>query len=529
MPESFRALFFYCDRITGTVMEKSMNIRSALVGVSRFLNGYKLELVAFICGASVMVLELLGSRLVAPYIGTTIYVWAALIGVILGSMSLGYWFGGRVSDRSSDPKYLGLAVASAACWVALIVILNIFLGDVMGYLLFDIRINAVIAALVLFSPPAFLLGMVSPYVVRLKIRNVEASGRTVGDLYAISTVGSIVGTFVAGFFLILYFDLNSILLGLSAVLFLTSLWISRETSKITLMIFVIVWIGALSSSVGIVRRESDRGITVFNTLYESVRVIDLVFEGRPVRYLQTDPFGLQSGRYLDGDDLLFEYTKYYRLAGCFNPSLSRALMIGGAGYSYPRDYLKYFPEAVMDVVELDPGITEIAGKFFGLKDDPRLSIIHEDGRVFLEKSDREYDVIMIDAFRALSAPFQLTTREAVSTVKDRLSGDGVVMVNIISSGRPGDRKFMESEFATYRSVFPSVYLLPVGGWKDDGSVQNVMLVAVKDASKEFPKTEDTELSSYLEHAVSELPGSEKAPIFTDQFAPGDLYAASSVY
>jgi predicted membrane-bound spermidine synthase len=371
--------------------------------------------------------------------------------------------------------------------------------------------------------------MVSPYVVRLKIRNVEASGRTVGDLYAISTVGSIAGTFVAGFFLILYFDLNSILLGLSAVLFLTSLWISPKISKLVLMIFILAWVSALSSSVGNTRRESDRGITVFNTLYESVKVMDLTFEGRPVRYLQTDPFGIQSGRYLDSDDLLFEYAKYYRLAGCFNPSLSRTLMIGGAGYSYPMDYLKYFPEATMDVVELDPGITEIAGDFFGLKEDPRLSIIHQDGRIFLERSDREYDVIMIDAFKALSAPFHLTTREAINAMKERLSDDGIVMTNIISSGVSGDRKLLESEFATYKSVFPVVYLLPVGGWRDDGSTQNVMLVAVNDPAKKFPESEDAELGGYLKQAVSELPGSEKAPIFTDQFAPGDLYAASSVY
>ena len=152
------------------------------------------------------------------------------------------------------------------------------------------------------------------------------------------------------------------------------------------------------------------------------------------RFLKTDPHGLQGAVFLDGsDDLVFEYTKFYRLYHHFSPAANKALLIGGGVYSVAHDFLKHNPEGTIDVVEIDPGLTEIAREYFNLKDDTRLKIYHEDGRTFLNTSEEQYDTIFMDAFNShLSIPFQLATAETVTEIYESLADDGVVLVNIIS-------------------------------------------------------------------------------------------------
>jgi MFS family permease len=176
---------------------------------------YLLEAVVFLCGAIVMILEIVGARVLAPYQGTSIFVWTSLIGIILGSLSLGYWWGGKLADRNPSYRVFSLIIFIAGVVVALITfskeLLLIFIRNHFN----DIRVGATIAALALFAAPSVLLGMVSPYAVKLRIDDLNTSGATVGYLYAISTIGSIIGTFLAGFVLIAYFGNTKILLVLS--------------------------------------------------------------------------------------------------------------------------------------------------------------------------------------------------------------------------------------------------------------------------------------------------------------------------
>lgn len=485
-----------------------------------------LEIIVFICGAVVMILELVGSRILAPYVGTSIIVWTSLIGIILGSLSLGYWWGGRIADKKPDYKIFSMIIFISAVSIGMITLLKSMVLDFLQNNIADIHINATIATLILFALPSMLLGMITPYAVRLKIKDLDSSGKTVGNLYAISTIGSIAGTFLAGFFLIAYFGSSNILLVLSIVLVLTSLlacFKSAPVLKISIILLLIIGILAVNSYNTFLKKQ---GLIDVDTQYNRIWIYKSTDEktNRPTMNMITNPKKVQSAMFLDKDnDLVIEYTKFYRLAQHFNPYLKYSLMIGGAGYSYPKDYLKKFPDARLDVVEIDPMLTALAKEYFNLKDDPRLTIHHEDARTFLNRTRKKYDVIFGDAFTSYYAlPYQLTTREAVQKMYETLNDDGVVLVNIISSIEGEKGKFLRAEYATFKTVFPQVYLFPVNEFNDGSKVQNIMLIALKSKQKPAFRNNDPELNKYLQHFwQTEI--KEDIPILTDDYAPVDNY------
>lgn len=487
---------------------------------------YILEIIVFICGAVVMILELVGSRVLAPYVGTSIIVWTSLIGIILGSLSLGYWWGGRIADKKPDYKIFSMIIFISAISVGMIILLKSMVLDFLQNNIANIHINATIATLILFALPSMLLGMITPYAVRLKIKDMESSGKTVGGLYAISTIGSIAGTFMAGFFLIAYFGSSNIILVLSIILVFTSILAyakSIPVIKIMIMLFLAICILAVNSYNTFLKKQ---GYIDVDTQYNRILIYKSIDEKttRQTMNMITNPKEIQSAMFVDkDDDLVIEYTKFYRLAQHFNPDLKYSLMIGGAGYSYPKDYLKKFPDARLDVIEIDPMLTELAKQYFNLKDDPRLTIHHEDGRTFLNRTKKKYDVIFGDAFSSYYAlPYQLTTRETVKKMYETLNDDGVVLVNIISSIEGEKGKFLRAEYATFKNVFHQVYLFPVNDLNDSSLVQNIMLVAIKSKQKPAFINNDPELNKYLQHLwKTEI--KKDVPVLTDDYAPVDNY------
>ncbi|MCX6713314.1 MAG: fused MFS/spermidine synthase [Candidatus Vogelbacteria bacterium] len=492
------------------------------------LKKYRLEITVFLCGAALMALELLGSRLVAPYLGSTIYTWASLIGVILGAMSVGYWWGGKVADRGTNEAFLAQIIFLSGIWSALIVIVNFILYYLLAGAPLGIRLSSILASIFLFAIPAVLLGMVSPYAARLKLDSLTNSGRTVGNLYAISTLGSIAGTFAAGFFLVLYFRLNTILLSIAVLLALTAFLLSRRIPRGLIWIGIFLFAASILVSINFERLEKKMGIMAQGTLYDEVRILTMLNPaGRPVRFFQADPFSVQSGRYLDSEELLFEYTKYYHLLELWTPETRHSLMIGGAGYSFPQAYLRSYPKATIDVVEIDPGVTALAKRWFGLTADPRLKIIHEDGRRFLNSTTDSYDTIMIDAFRSVFAPIQLTTREAVAAMRSRLTDNGLVITNIIASWRGPKSRFFQAELATYREIFPSVYAIPTSPNAPDDSVQNITLLAFKKPTT-LPTNPSERFATMLAYATSTYELDSQTVPFTDQYAPVELFTARAI-
>lgn len=488
---------------------------------------YILETIVFLSGAVVMIVELIGSRILAPYVGTSIFVWTSLIGIILASLSLGYAWGGKLADRSPSPKTFGIILFAAGLAIALTAISKTqFLFFIVGFTP-DIRVGSVLAVLLLFAPTGILLGMVSPYAVKLKLQTLASSGSTVGNLYAISTVGSIVGTFAAGFLLIPVMPITTLLFALSLIMVLLSLLAGPFGGKRKLMIIVLVFLGSALAISPFVHAAPPERLKVINTSYTTVFVQENVDVSthRPVRYLITNPKGIQSGMFLDAPaELLFDYSRFYRLSEFFQPDIKHTLMIGGAGYSFPKFFLEHFPTSKIDVVEIDPGMTKIAQEYFALRPNPRLNITHADARVFLRTVPQgTYDAIYGDAFLSYySIPYQLTTKEAVEDMYRALADDGVVLLNLISAIEGDKGKFLRAEYATFKSVFAEVYLFPVHDTVDGTKLQNIMLVALKKPVNRPFTSNDPQIQEYLYHVWEKSVPSDM-PLLTDEFAPVDQY------
>lgn len=486
---------------------------------------YLLEIIVFVCGAVLMIIEMVGSRILSPYLGTSIFIWTSLIGVILGCLSLGYWQGGRLADQKPEWKSLSIIILLSAIAVGFMVVVKD--GTLSWIASFsNIRLSSVVASAILFGPVSFLLGMVSPFAARLKMQDIGHSGATVGRLYAISTVGSIAGTFLAGFFLISWLGSQRILILMGIILGLTSiLAATKDSLKTKLLVIFLLSVNFLSLNAAQQKLHRQYGIIDTDTDYSRVLITPGTDKNtnRPILKLIMNPREIQSAMFTDkDDDLVFDYTKYYRLGEHFFPNFQSALMIGGGMYSYPKDFLKNYQTSTLDVVEIDPGLTNLAKKYFNFPNDPRLVIYHEDGRTFLNKTTNKYDVIYGDAFRSFYAvPYNLTTKEAAQKIYSALNNNGVFLMNIISAIEGPRGKFLRAEFATYKKVFPQVYLLTVTT-ANATQVQNIMLIAIKSDRSPAWTSEKKDLHEYLGHLWTKAITADQ-PVLTDDFAPVDQY------
>ncbi len=476
-------------------------------------------------GASIMTLELLGSRVLAPYVGTTLGVWTSLIGVILGSLSLGYYLGGRWSDRHPHLSALAWILFGSGVAIALVSAGSPLVLRGLSRRVPDVRVGSLVAATVLFAVPSTLLAMIAPYAVRLRLQDTRRSGRTVGRLYAISTVGSIAGTFLAGFWLIPYFGNGTLLLLLGLGLILLSLGTSFRAG-FTLRATAAVAVAGYGSGLLLHSTAPGRAASLdFDTRYSRVQIYDARVENRPIRVMAISR-EISSVLWLDDDRAPFGYIAFFDLGRHFVPELRRVLMLGGAGYTYPRHLLSVEPGARVDVVEIDPEVTELARRYFRLVDDPRLSIHHEDARVFLNRSGETFDAVLFDVYVALDTPApHLTTREAVARVFERLSEGGAALVNITSAVKGPASRIFRAQYGTWADVFPHVLVFRVNPRTPPEERQNLMLLALK--AKETPSlsSQDPDLAQYLSQRWTE-PVPRDLPILTDDHAPIELYVPS---
>ena len=476
-----------------------------------------------------MVYEIIGSRIVSPFIGTSTYVWTSLIGVILASLSLGYWLGGKLADRHPEVRILAIVVFVAGGLVSMTLLIKDLVLTAVAATPTGLEIKSVFAAILLFAPASVALGFVTPLAIRLKMTTVKDSGSTVGRLYALSTIGSIAGTFAAGFILVPFVGSTRTLYLIAGVLFLISLLLAPFAfSRTSLSVLIVFALGIMGNELTSYYQLHTLGLRDVDTEYSRVQIFQATDSrsGRPMRALMTDPHFVQSVIYLDGEDLFARYTHFYHLLRHLRPQFQKSLMIGGAGYSFPQDYLRKYPDATIDVVEIDPAMTEIAREHFRLQDDPEIKIFHDDGRVFLNRAETgTYDAVLMDAFGSLfSVPHHLTTIEAVRQIDRVLDPEGVVIFNIGSALTGESNRFLQAELATYKSVFPFVHVFKVNPDSTDERTQNVMIVACKtECSVSSSDTaNDPEISRLLSHRYyPEIP--LNMPVLTDDLSPVEYY------
>ena len=474
-----------------------------------------------------MIYEILGSRIYGPYFWTSTLVWTTLIWVILGSLSLWYYIGWIYADKKPTLEKLSSLIFAASICMFFVFLLKDDLLYVFQQSNLSFATATFISSLILFFPLSFLLWIVSPYAVKLKIDSIETGGQTIWKMYALWTFWSIIWTFAAGFYLIPNFGTNVLLLVLTVGLLLLSFFISIQNILYPRLVYGIILLSFIMYYLEDLEIRKANGYIDVDTKYSRIQVRDYTHQnGQRAKMMQIDAWN-HSSMYLDSEELTNEYTKYYHLISIFNPNFKHGLMLGGAGYSFPKSYMNTYTNKTLDVVEIDEWVTELARKYFNLELNERMSIFHIDARTYLNTTKTKYDVIFWDAFSNYTIPYQLTTKEAIQKHYDVLNDDGVVILNIISSIEWDKWKFLRAEYATYKDVFPYVYIIPVSENYSGKRPVNIMLIAMKtavwfDFSKNY-----WDMQQYLDNVwEKEIP--LDIPVLTDNYAPVNAYILKTV-
>ena len=415
---------------------------------------------AFTGGLASLGIEFAAARLLAPFFGQSLFIWGTLIGLILIYLTIGYYAGGRLADRRPDARLLFQLVAAAALLTAAIPIVSrpiLSLAQTgFAQLSVGLVLGSLISVIVLFAAPVILLGMVSPFVIRLRIRELETAGNAAGAVYALSTLGSILGTFLPVFWLIPTYGTRPTIFVLALLLGAISTAGLYEPGRRRLYLLVPVVIVALALLSGGAIRAAAYGVRVYETesAYNYIQVIRtgtetqlLLDEGSAVHSIY-DPTSLYTHGYWD-DALLAPYFGSGRAP-------SRVALVGLAGGTVARQFTAIDGPMPIDGVEIDPKIVDVGRRYFDMTE-PNLHVTVADGRYWMATQAGQYDVILVDAYRQPYIPFYLTTREFFESARAHLKPDGVLAINV---GRtPTDNRLVDALSGTLNAVFPNVFVL----------------------------------------------------------------------
>lgn len=490
-----------------------------------FMQTAMLLLVAFLSGAILMALELIGFRVVGPEFGGAIFVWGSLIGVFLAALSIGYYLGGRAADRWPRAGMLSAALIAAGVWIALLPRWDQVVCIAVADSSLDVRYASLVAALVLFLVPGALMGLTSPFVIRLTASRVDQIGRTAGHVFAVSTVGSIVGTLGAAFYLMNWLRTSQTLLLLGISLMVTGLLTltARVPRKVELAVLALVLIGGQPS-----HAAKERVLLERDSSYHRL----FVTEDDHYRWLRADNIWHTQMALKDPQGRGLPYADYVDLAFLYNPNIKHVLVIGLGGGTVPKRFVRDYPKVWVDVVEIDPAVITIAKRYFHIKEGPRLKLHEADGRRFLRRTNQTWDLILLDAYYADTVPFFLTTREFFTLAKSRLNPGGILVNNVVGQVSGPRSKFFRSVYQTMAGVFPqlSAFTVPESG--DD--VINIEVfginarasVSVAELRKRATQLQgklikDDQLVTRLDNYLTTPVTTKDVPVLEDDYAPVD--------
>ncbi len=480
---------------------------------------YRFEILIFMIEAVCMIIELVASRILSPRFGSSNVVWTSVIAVILLSSSIGNYLGGKIADKENAKRSLCITLILSAI---LIFATAIFADDValtISKTISSIKLGAIMATMLIFLIPSIFLGIIPPIVLKLKLESLDNAGRTAGRITAISTIGAIFGTILGGFWLVPNIGSVQMLYFLALITILLAYLVGEKmTIKMNIVIisFVVISVSLLGLTFYINSSQEEKVIRgdvgpqiSFDTEYSRILVYNTMAQDEKVRIFNTDS-GYETIAYVDANKKHVPYSQYikkYDLIFNSKNEIKNIMMIGGAGYSYPRYLINTYKDKTIDVVEIDPKVVEIARKYFYLDDllsdkslnaKERLELIVDDGRIYLNKCEKKYDAILNDAFTGNTPPKSLTTIEAAQAIKNALNPNGIYATNIIGSLKGKNTKFLKAEVNTLRQVFKHVYVYPCL-FEDEialveGMVRNNLVFAT-DAELELEDIFELELST----------------------------------
>jgi len=478
-------------------------------------------LAVIVCGGSVLAIEILGTRIIAPFYGNSLYLWSALISITLAALSVGYAIGGRWADRGPKLSRFSLVIGMAGLWVAVIPWLRmpvLAVSETAG-----LRAAVLITATILFFPPLALLGMVSPYAIRLKASSLDEVGRTAGNLYSVSTVASVIAAIATGFFLIPNMGVSRLLFLIGFLLVATAilgLAIRHKPNAARVVPIVLAAVGILVIQVAPTETaDPEKGlIAIEQSAYGEIRVVDLdetrcmIIDGGTHTIVDTATW-----------DSRFAYVNVLDIARGFFDRPGEMLLMGLGGGSVVKSFKR--DGWSVDAVEIDPVVTRIARTHFGLRPD-EAEIYEMDARQFLITHDKTYDLIVMDAFGSSSIPFHLVTAEAFGLIRSRLVPGGILAMNVEAVG--WHDVIVRSLAATANRQFEHVTVLPIAEPPDQ--LGNLVLLASSRALdlKEEPLVPRDRFSPEYDRAHAwdnrfKVDVAD-APVLTDELNPIDVWA-----
>ena len=416
-----------------------------------------LALGALVFGAGIGALatEITASRLLAPYFGSSTIVWANLIGIVLAALALGYWLGGRIADRRPEPSLLGFIVLASAVFVAAIPFVAKPFLDLTVEGLDEASVGSVVgsflAVLLLCAPPVVLLGMVSPFAIRLAVTGIETAGAVAGRLYALSTAGSLLGTFLPALVLIPAIGTQRTFLVVAALLALSSCFLLGArylVAAAVLAALLLVPPGAIKAHEGLLHEET--------SYHQYIQVVEEE-DGRRLLYLNE---GVAVHSVWRRDSVLTGgvWDAFLALPPLLDRPLERVAILGNAAGTTARALGVYYPDAEIDGVELDPAVSRVGREYFGLAEQEATTVHDADARPFLRSTDERYDLIVVDAYHQPYVPFYLATREFFALVREHLTPGGIVALNVAAV--PDDTRLVSAIGQTVAAELPQVLQWP---------------------------------------------------------------------
>ena len=492
------------------------------------MTAWFLYVVVFVSGATVLAIEILGTRILGPFYGVSLFLWSALITVTLIALSVGYAIGGRWADRGPALSRIYYLLAGAGLWILLIPWITgpiLAVSEPLG-----LRVAVLVAAFLLFVPPLTLLGMVSPYAIRVRASSLNVVGQTAGDLYAISTVGSVVAALLTGFLLIPNIGVSRLTFLTGGLLLVTAsvgMALALRSGKARTGTLLLVSAGAVAFwQVPSDRPDAAKGlIAIEQSPYAEIRVLDT--PDRKMRLLVIDG-GVHTIANTSSWESYYPYVALMGLTRCLVKQPGRLLLIGVGGGSVIKDFAAHGWR--VDAVEIDPVVVKVARQHFGLEASEG-SIYTMDGRQFLNSHKESYDVIAMDAFGSSSIPFHLVTAESFGLIASRLNPGGILAINVESTGWHG--AVVRSIAATLRRHFAQVLALPAEA--NPGELGNLVILA-SDSDLEAWTTAGGSAGRGESCAVNRNPYAQRswkdrfvpdtrgAPVLTDDLNPVDLWS-----
>jgi tetratricopeptide (TPR) repeat protein/MFS family permease len=489
-------------------------------------------IIVFTASASTLVIEIVAGRILAPDIGVSIYTWTSIIGVVLAGISIGAYLGGMAADRFPQQRTLGLILLAGGLSSLSVLPLVGFASNVFAGLPLQARIVFLTASL--FFLPSLILGMVTPVVIKLRLRDLASTGNVVGKIFAVSNAGAIFGTFITGFVLIQRVGSRLTLIIVAVVLVAMALafgdlWQARMTGVAPLGLFVVL--------VGFTYGNGDlESVCLRESAYFCIQVSDAIEDGRAVKVLELD--GLVHS-YIAPNDPTVLINRYQQVLADLATVIGerdgsfRALFVGGGGYTLPKYLEEVYPQSVLEVIEIDPEVTQVAFDYFGLRPDTRISIFHQDARMAVPQlATGKYDLVIGDAFISVSVPYHLTTLEFNQQIRALLTEDGIYAINVIDKLHSGN--FLRAFANTLGETFPYVYVLrDDSNWDDDARNTHVLTASSRPLS--LADINQANLEAGRGDTVSNFMSAETFEawldsgqdiVLTDDYAPVDNMLAS---